>query len=237
MKLNHFTTAVAAFFLMVSAPSCEKVQELDTELENLKGRVEALEEAAASVNNEAVALRKLLVGKTTVVGMETREDGYVLALSDGTEVRIIQGTSENAIVPLIGINADSQWIVSVDGGKTFQPIAGSDNPADADGKTPDVRIDADGFWEMSLDGGKTWKPLLDAEGSPMSSKGQGQSSFFKEIIPDEAHAVVRLELQDGQVVEVPYVADFNLELSDLPANPQIFLGQNLEFKVRMSGIK
>ncbi len=237
MKQIRLRASVASFLLLSVLTGCVGMEETDAEIEKLKIRIEMLEKAAAQANDNAIALHRLVGGKLAVVDMETLEDGYSLALSDGSEVRIFKGSEDNAIAPLLGIDAEGYWVVSIDGGRTFRPIEGADRPDSADGKTPDVKIDADGYWLISTDGGKSWTQLLDKHGLPVSSLGRGSSSFFKEVQTDKVNGMLHIELLDGQVLEVPFCSDFDLELLSLPEYPKIFLGQTQDFEVRMTGVK
>ena len=68
---------------------------------------------------------------TVIVGVTPDEKRYVLELSDGSKYLIIEGEKLDALVPLLNIDAEGYWIVSLDGGATFTRLLvdGSEVPA------------------------------------------------------------------------------------------------------------
>lgn len=237
-KTNFFLYAVMSVCTVLAA-GCGKIDEMDADLDGLKLRIEALEKVAAEVNGNAVALKKLFDSRTTIVGMTNTDNGYVLELSDGTEVSIVAGTSENSVVPVIGVDADGNWIVSLDGGMTFEPVGEAENIHHTDGMTPNLKVDADGYWLISVDG-VNWNPLTDNQERPVSAVNGGQFvcgvSFFEDVRLEESRGIVVFTLLDGSKLEVAYCADFDFRFLSLPDKPKIFLGQTLSFGVSAKGV-
>ena len=89
--------------------------------------------------------------------------GYVLSLSDGSTVEVVYGLEVETIIPIIAIDSENKWIMSIDGGKTFTRIEGASDATSVIGKSPRVRVDAAGYWQVSTDWGDTWKGALNSK--------------------------------------------------------------------------
>ena len=148
------------------------------EIENVKDRVETLEEAVIKTNEDIVALQAIvaaLQNNLYVVAVTTTAEGYVIEFSDGTKATIANGKDgvNGTNAPVISVKqdgdgnyywtVDGEWLL-VDGervranGKDGED--GEDGANGANGKdaiAPQVRInDVTKEWEISTDGGETW---------------------------------------------------------------------------------
>ena len=231
------TMLIMAFSAIVS---CSDTSDLETRLENLEGRIASLEETVGEVNDNAIAIRRLYQENTLIVGMTELEHGYELELSDGTTIRITDGASAPGIVPVIGLDAEGNWVMSLDGGETFTSIKGATNAFTQTGQTPQVKVDAEGFWLVSIDGGKTFTRILDGKGNPISAiDGMltgGISTFFKEVAYDEDKGILRIVLLDGNSLEIPVVDTFYLKVNGHSNGATIFLNQPITYKVEVSDV-
>lgn len=147
----------------------------------------ALESKIGGVNTSIVALHKLMDESTIIVGIESNAKGYEIELSDGTRLPVILGEKIEALVPVMGIDAEGYWTVSLDGGATSErlkvggeyvsawPVSGGDHRPGAEGVTPQLKVSADGEWLVSLDGGVTYTPLLQ-DGRPVNALATRSSS-------------------------------------------------------------
>ena len=148
------------------------------EIENVKDRVETLEESVIKTNEDIAALQTIvnaLQKNVYVVGVITTTDGYVIEFSDGTKATIANGKdgANGANAPVISVKQDADgnyyWTVNgewllVDGervranGIDGKDGANGENGANGnDAIAPQVRInDATKEWEISTDGGETW---------------------------------------------------------------------------------
>ena len=181
-KLFLWIAAASAFVLQ----SCENTDGIRDEIGSLRDRVIALEAKIGSVNTSIVALHKLMDESTIIVGIEPNAKGYEIELSDGTRLPVILGEKIEALVPVMGIDAEGYWTVSLDGGATSErlkvggeyvsawPVSGGDHKPGAEGVTPQLKVSADGEWLVSLDGGATYAPLLQNEAS--STRASASSS-------------------------------------------------------------
>ena len=231
------TMLIMAFSAIVS---CSDTSDLETRLENLEGRIASLEETVGEVNDNAIAIRRLYQENTLIVGLTELEHGYELELSDGTTIRITDGASAPGIVPVIGLDAEGNWVMSLDGGETFTSIKGAANAFSQTGQTPQVKVDAEGFWLVSIDGGKTFTRILDGKGNPISAiDGMltgGISTFFNEVAYDEDKGILRIVLLDGNSLEIPVVDTFYLKVNGHSNGATIFLNQPITYKVEVSDV-
>ena len=148
------------------------------EIENVKDRVETLEEAVIKTNEDIVALQAIvaaLQNNLYVVAVTTTAEGYVIEFSDGTKATIANGKDgvNGTNAPVISVKqdgdgnyywtVDGEWLL-VDGervranGKDGENGENGANGANGkDAIAPQVRInDVTKEWEISADGGMTW---------------------------------------------------------------------------------
>ena len=237
-SLKHYL--LSAWLLIPLLCACQKTEALQERMDALSQRVDALEDAVAAANSNAIALGKFLRGDDIlIVSYEKTASGYTLELSDGTRVDVTYGADLAAIVPVVGIDAEGNWTLSLDGGKTFAPIRGADPVSDKEGRTPQIRINADGCWEISLDG-TSWEAVKDAAGRPISavdgSAVAGTSSVFKNVVYDAGTETMTFTLQDERTVTVPVVQNFYLKLKGYKDGKTIHLGETLTFAVEASDV-
>ena len=148
------------------------------EVEQIKDRVETLEEAVIKTNEDIVALQAIvaaLQNNVYVVAVNTTTDGYVIEFSDGTTATINNGkdgaNGENGTnAPVISVKQgedgnyywtlDGEWLL-IDGERVRangkDGANGENGINGVDAIAPQVRInDTTKEWEISTDGGQTW---------------------------------------------------------------------------------
>lgn len=151
------------------------------EIENVKDRVETLEEAVIKTNEDIVALQTIinaLQKNVYVTSVTPTADGYIILFSDGTTAEIKNGKdgangTNGTNAPVISVKqdvdgnyywtVDGEWLM-VDGervranGIDGEDGANGENGADGkDAIAPQVRInETTKEWEISTDGGETW---------------------------------------------------------------------------------
>ena len=193
------TIAAAAWALA----ACTDTASIESELAGLEDRTAELEKEAAKINSNAISIRKLLDETLKVVSWEEREDGtgYDLGISDGTTVSIYVSEDGGGTVPVIGIDADGNWTVSLDG-KDFSVIEGSVNAFITESAIPEVRVGKDGYWEISINGGKDFIQITDSDGRPVPAQMTGATdSFFTDVSYDQAAGELNIILADGRELE------------------------------------
>lgn len=148
------------------------------EIENVKDRVETLEESVIKTNEDIAALQTIvnaLQKSLYVVSVTPTAEGYTIVFSDGTTAEIKNGKdgANGANAPVISVKQDAdgnyywtmdgEWLL-VDGervranGIDGKDGANGENGIDGeDAIAPQVRInDVTKEWEISTDGGMTW---------------------------------------------------------------------------------
>jgi len=237
IHLLAYGLAIAASFLV----SCKKdTSSLESRVEDLEARVAALEETVSSINDNATALGKFLKESIRIVGYEKLDYGYTLSLSDGTEVTVTYGTDSPSTIPILGVNSDGEWIVSVDGGETFTVIEGADNALANDGVTPQVKVSEDSYWLISYDGGETWNEILDADGKPISTDAltvAGLASFFSDVTYDESTGYMTFTLLDGTAVKVQVIESFYMNLTGYSDGSVIYSNETLTYPVELGQVE
>ena len=148
------------------------------EVEQIKDRVETLEEAVIKTNEDIVALQTIvnaLQNNVYVKAVSTTTDGYIIEFSDGTTATITNGKdgangSNGMNAPIISIKQgedgnyywtmDGEWLL-VEGERVRangqNGVKGEPGEPGDDAIAPQVRINnTTKMWEISTDGGNTW---------------------------------------------------------------------------------
>ena len=168
------------------------------EVEQIKDRVETLEQAVIKTNEDIVALQTIvaaLQNNLYVVAVNTTTDGYIIEFSDGTTATINNGkdgaNGQNGTnAPIISVKQaedgnyywtmDGEWLL-VDGERVRANGHDGENGASGtpgnDAIAPQVRInDTTKEWEISTDGGNTWTSTgVVAEGKDGANGSNGSN--------------------------------------------------------------
>lgn len=186
--------------------------ELRSDIENLEGRITALEEWQKSVNTDIRSLQSLVAAledKDYVTAVTPLEDGtgYVISFLKSGNVTIKHGergeqgeNGEDGTTPVISVKQDSDgkhyWTVNgewlLDNGNKMPVTGKKGDKGDkgdkgADAIAPQVRINTDtNLWEISTDGGKTWTSTgvkaTGDKGNTGAQGPQGDAIFAKDGI-------------------------------------------------------
>jgi hypothetical protein len=186
--------------------------ELRSDIENLEGRITALEEWQKSVNTDIRSLQSLVAAledKDYVTAVTPLEDGtgYVISFLKSGNVTIKHGErgeqgekGEDGTTPVISVKQDSDgkhyWTVNgewlLDNGNKMPVTGEKGDKGDkgdkgADAIAPQVRINTDtNLWEISTDGGKTWTSTgvkaTGDKGNTGAQGPQGDAIFAKDGI-------------------------------------------------------
>ena len=187
------TTLILTVFL---AFGCDYSQ-LENKLNDLEGRITALEESVSAVNANAIALRAIMKEGILIVDYKTEDNGYKISLSDGTVVDVIFGKTAPGIIPTIGINAEGKWVMSLDG-ENFTLISGA-QLVDAE----DGQLRGDGSGGGSGGRGRSGGRAVGAAGGQGQHQGQGQGGgdhILEQLFHDKISFtdVVCLGWRDGR---------------------------------------
>ena len=214
--------------------SCDNHDDLWSSLNDLTGRVEALEAQVDALNGNIEALQALY-GGATINHVAKQGDKWVITLSNGEVIELAQGTTAEAIVPLIGITEDGKWRYSVDNGASWIVL---DAKAVAnDGLTPRFRVEeTTGYWQISYDG-ENWENVADTEGKPVTAVGDGVMTdpFFDDAKVEDG--MFCITLRDGISIRIPVLPDFLCKIS-APEGVQSFMaGETKNFPVEIKGVE
>lgn len=245
-KLFLWIAAASAFVLQ----SCQKTDGIQDEIDSLRDRVAALEAEVGNVNANIVSLHKLMDESLVIVGVEPAGsgDGYVIKFSDGSSCPVINAEEiKGAVVPVMGIDGEGYWTISLDGGATSVriesngepvsawPVAGGEHQENAVGVTPQLQVSTDGTWQVNL--GNGWEPLLQDD-LPVNAVGDnvGYSTSFKSVTYNEESGELVVELvSGGEPLTLPVVDTFNLTIT-AGETETFFLGETREFEVVQTNV-
>ena len=220
--------------------SCTKTDDLENRIEAIGDKVAKLEQAVGEINANVMAIRKFTRENILIIGCDVQEHSYKLSLSDGTTITVTDGVNAATIVPIIGVDKDGNWIMSIDGGETFTLVEGAVNVYSETGQTPQVKVDEEGYWVISLDRGATFTHILGANGKPLSAIDgkitSGKTTFFNNIVLDKENALFKMTLATGEELSVPVVDKFYIKVNGYVKGATILKDQTLTYKVEMADV-
>lgn len=255
--------ALSATVALVAMVGCSYDDtSLWNEIENVKDRVETLEEAVIKTNEDIVALQTIvnaLQKNVYVVSVTPTADGYTIQFSDGTTAEIKNGKdgANGTNAPVISVKQDTdgnyywtmdgEWLM-VDGERIrANGIDGEDGSDGEDAVAPQLRInDTNKEWEISTDGGQTWTSTgIVAEGKDGENGANGEDgsagaagdSLFKEVDTSNPDYVV-ITLADGtefRLARYDQSAPIFI-IVDAPEVAEVEYGATVEFVVEANNI-
>lgn len=255
--------ALSATVALVAMVGCSYDDtSLWNEIENVKDRVETLEEAVIKTNEDIVALQTIvnaLQKNVYVVSVTPTADGYTIQFSDGTTAEIKDGKdgANGTNAPVISVKQDTdgnyywtmdgEWLM-VDGERIrANGIDGEDGSDGEDAIAPQLRInDTNKEWEISTDGGQTWTSTgIVAEGKDGENGANGEDgsagaagdSLFKEVDTSNPDYVV-ITLADGtefRLARYDQSAPIFI-IVDAPEVAEVEYGATVEFVIEANNI-
>ncbi len=224
------------------------------EIENVKDRVETLEESVININEDIVALQTIvnaLQKSVYVSSVATNDDGYTITFSDGTTATIKNGTNgTNASLISVKQDGDGNYYWTIDGewllvdGQRIRAngIDGANGTPGNDAIAPQVRINEQTKeWEISTDGGNTWVSTgVVAEGKDGSngtdgvngSNGAQGDSLFRSVDTSNPDYVT-ITLADGTTFRLARYDESapKFIIVDAPEVAQVVFGTTATFSV------
>ena len=204
-----------------------------TELDETHAKLQALQELAASVNNDLTTLNEIVsrlddshtIDPSTLV---KRDDGYEVSFRDGKKIYLhfgVDGVDGRTLIP-IGVrrDEDSLYYWTVDGeflrnaDSTLMRAGATDGK---DGIVPQTKIE-DGKWKISVDDGKTYTEF----GTVEELDGVG---VFSDIDLSDPTKVV-LTLMNGTVLEIPCRTSFKMSFTS-PAQDSFLIAGGEELSI------
>lgn len=207
---------------------------LDSRLDAVKERIEALQSRIDEANGQVESLG-LLTSGNVVTSVEKNSDGsYVLTYLDSkneSKTMVLAAMDQMINVPVIGVRKDENglyyWTVTTGGETTDITVDGK--PVPAAGKTPVISVEEQGFW--TVDGER----ILNENGAPVEAK-DGNSAIFKSIATD-ADGNLSVTLGNGTALTIPVQNSLNLSVSSALNLTISNLGQALKIGYDVTGSK
>lgn len=215
--------------------SCQETDDLRSEIDSLKNRVQILEETANQLNTSIESLQYLL-NDPVIVGITPIKNGYTVELSDGKSITVMSGEAVNALVPSLSVDNEGYWIYSIDGGATYMPLKDvngnkiyaipTSKPSDPSKpatpiQSPKLKIDANGYWLISYDNGKTYQNLTNNDGSKIEAiESAGKNSIFDKVEYNTTSKKLTVTYAD-KTIELQVIDTFYLKVKGME-DMQIF---------------
>ncbi len=231
---------MATFVAATSVIGCTDTDDLEKRIDEIDARVTALEKVTEALNENVAALQAIAEGKT-INKVEENSGTYTITLSDGTELKLNQGTEGMGKAPLLSIDDEGYWMADYQDGKGPQYIlSASDEKVigrGQNGVTPKFSVNAAGNWTVSYDGGKNWTEVLDENGKTVKAVAEGGESdlYFANVeYTDEA---LVLTLKNGMSYTAPVVGGFLFKISGAPEGDVTFkYGEKKTFGIEQKGV-
>jgi len=236
-KFHYFPLLAAVLFLCAD---CSK-NDLGKRADELEERIVAIENSVSKINEQIYALNILYSKNILISNYKTLDHGYELSLSNGQVLTITFGDQMEGIAPLLAIDEDGDWVVSVNGGKTFDKVEGSTQPGAVDGLSPRMNVDEFGFWEISFDGGLTWGRIVNAKGDPISAKDgksliDGSYNFFRHAEFNEETGNLDLIMTNGDFLSIPVRSIPKVELQYMSGTVYAYAGKEIKFPATLTNV-
>ena len=238
--MNKILKIMATFVAATSVIGCTDTDDLEKRIDEIDARVTALEKVTEALNENVAALQAIAEGKT-INKVEENSGTYTITLSDGTELKLNQGTEGMGKAPLLSIDDEGYWMADYQDGKGPKYIlSASDEKVigrGQNGVTPKFSVNAAGNWTVSYDGGKNWTEVLDENGKTVKAVAEGgeSDSYFANVeYTDEA---LVLTLKNGKSYTAPVVGGFLFKISGAPEGDVTFkYGEKKTFGIEQKGV-
>ena len=208
---KHFWTALAVTAGLFAG--CSDLEEYKERVDELDGRVTALETITEGLNKNIEAIQTLYSGATINSATKDADNVWTIVLSNGETITLNQGSIGVGNAPVMSVDKDGYWMVDYDGngGNAPEYILNGENkvPAiGADGTTPKFGVDSEKYWTVSYDGGTTYTRVLDTDGQPVSAlpAGEIQDPYFSNVTLDNGQ--FKITLRSGEELVIPVVSNF-----------------------------
>lgn len=238
--MNKIFKIMATFVAATSVIGCTDTDDLEKRIDEIDARVTALEKVTEALNENVAALQAIAEGKT-INKVEENSGTYTITLSDGTELKLNQGTEGMGKAPLLSIDDEGYWMADYQDGKGPQYIlSASDEKVigrGQNGVTPKFSVNAAGNWTVSYDEGKNWTEVLDENGKTVKAVAEGgeSDSYFANVeYTDEA---LVLTLKNGMSYTAPVVGGFLFKISGAQEGDVTFkYGEKKTFGIEQKGV-
>ena len=220
---------------------CSDLEDYKNKVDELDGRVTALETITTNLNKNVEALQTLYSGATINSATKDANNVWTIVLSNGETLTLNQGSVGVANAPVMSVDNNGYWMVDYDGNGGNDPEYiknGEDKvlASGTDGVTPEFGVDAEKYWTVSYDGGTTFTRVLDPDGQPVSAlpAGEIQYPYFADVkVEDEQFKVT---LRTGEELVIPVVSNFLCSIESVGVQ-QFNAAESKPYNVTLKGVK
>ncbi|WP_448776631.1 PL29 family lyase N-terminal domain-containing protein [Bacteroides congonensis] len=240
--MKHFVLTLAAILLITGCSKDYDDTQLWENMNNLKSRVEKLEDTCNRLNTNIISLQAILeaIQKNDAIrDVSTLADGegYLISFTSGKSITIYHGTNglngtdgEDGTTPNISVKQDSDgiyywtvngtWLLDSNNKKVKAVgVDGINGSNGKDGVTPviNVKQDSDGIYYWTVN--NTW--LLTSDGNKVKAtgndgtngtNGKDGDSFFKAVVIKEGYAYFTLNNNENSILQIPFYTPNSLSI-------------------------
>ena len=220
---------------------CSDLEDYKNKVDELDGRVTALETITTNLNKNVEALQTLYSGATINSATKDANNVWTIVLSNGETLTLNQGSVGVANAPVMSVDKDGYWMVDYDGNGGNDPEYiknGEDKvlASGTDGVTPEFGVDAEKYWTVSYDGGTTFTRVLDPDGQPVSAlpAGEIQDPYFADVKVEGEQ--FKVTLRTGEELVIPVVSNFLCAIESVGVQ-QFNAAESKPYNVTLKGVK
>lgn len=220
---------------------CSDLEDYKNKVDELDGRVTALETITTNLNKNVEALQTLYSGATINSATKDANNVWTIVLSNGETLTLNQGSVGVANAPVMSVDKDGYWMVDYDGngGNAPEYIKNGEDKVLAsgtDGVTPEFGVDAEKYWTVSYDGGTTFTRVLDPDGQPVSAlpAGEIQDPYFADVKVEGEQ--FKVTLRTGEELVIPVVSNFLCSIESVGVQ-QFNAAESKPYNVTLKGVK
>lgn len=220
---------------------CSDLEDYKNKVDELDGRVTALETITTNLNKNIEALQTLYGGATINSATKDANNVWTIVLSNGETLTLNQGSVGVANAPVMSVDKDGYWMVDYDGngGNAPEYIKNGEDKVLAsgtDGVTPEFGVDAEKYWTVSYDGGTTFTRVLDPDGQPVSAlpAGEIQDPYFADVKVEGEQ--FKVTLRTGEELVIPVVSNFLCSIESVGVQ-QFNAAESKPYNVTLKGVK
>lgn len=237
--MKHFVLTLATILLITGCSKDYDDAQLWENMNNLKNRVEKLEDTCNRLNTNIISLQAILeaIQKNDAIrDVSTLPDGegYLISFTSGKSITIYHGKNglngadgEDGTTPNISVKQDSDgiyywtvngsWLLDSNNKKVKAVgVDGINGSNGKDGVTPVINVqqDSDGIYYWTAN--NTW--LLTPDGNKVKAmgtdgtNGKDGDNFFKDVVIKEGYAYFTLNNNENSILQIPFYTPNSLSI-------------------------
>ncbi|MDR3220330.1 MAG: DUF4988 domain-containing protein [Dysgonamonadaceae bacterium] len=206
-RVQNILLAVAILF--VSGCSEFDDSSLRDRIDNIKIRMEVIDENLKTINAQLATLSEITGGNVITSISQDDNGNYILNCKDSKNItHTVKLAVKNDLInlPLLGVKLDTDgiyyWTTTIDELTSWLYKPDTTDKIPVSGHTPVLSVDAQGYW--TVDGTR----ILDSENQPVEATDD-QTSVFKDAEVDSNGNLV-LTLGNGEVLTIQVFSALNL---------------------------